>query len=106
MAEIPPTIKESVLQFLSLVRRSRHIEAAYLYGSYVHGTANQWSDIDVAIVSPDFAEDRFAARVALLRLAAQVDTRLEPAPFAPTDFDPDNPLVSEIQRTGIALVLN
>ncbi|MEJ5308390.1 MAG: nucleotidyltransferase domain-containing protein [Anaerolineae bacterium] len=106
MAEIPSAIKESILQFLSLVRESSHIEAAYLYGSHVRGTANQWSDIDIAIVSPDFTEDKFAALVALLRLAAQIDTRIEPVPFAPTDFDPDNPLVSEIQRTGIALVQN
>ena len=104
MAEIPPAIKESILQFLSLVRKSRHIEAAYLYGSHVHGTANQWSDIDIAIISPDFAEDKFTALVSLLRLAAQVDSRIEPVPFAPIDFDPDNPLVNEIQRTGIALV--
>lgn len=104
MAEIPLAVKKSIQQFLSLVQQYRHIQAAYLYGSHVHGTANEWSDIDIAIVSPDFAEDRFAARVALLRLAAQVDTRLEPAPFTPTDFDPDDPLVSEIQRTGIALV--
>jgi predicted nucleotidyltransferase len=104
MAEIPPAIKKSVLQFLSMVQKSRHIDAAYLYGSHVHGTANEWSDIDIAIVSPDFIEDRFAARVALLRLAAEVDTRIEPAPFAPVDFNLDNPLVSEIQRTGIALM--
>jgi predicted nucleotidyltransferase len=104
MAEIPPAIKENVLRFLALVRKSNRIKAAYLYGSYVQGTATEWSDIDVAIVSPDFADNEFAARVALLRLAAEIDTRIEPAPFAPTDFDPDNPLVSEIQRTGIALV--
>ncbi len=106
MAEILPAIKESISQFLSLVQKSQHIQAAYLYSSHVLGTANEWSDIDVAVVSPDFTEDQFAALVVLLRLAAQIDARIEPVPFAPTDFDPDNPLVSEIQRTGIMLVQN
>lgn len=91
-------------KFLALVQKSSRIQAAYLYGSHVRGTATEWSDIDIAIVSPDFAENSFAVRVALLKLAAQVDTRIEPAPFAPTDFNPDNPLVSEIQRTGITLI--
>ena len=104
MAGIPFAIKENILQFLSLVQESRRIQAAYLYGSHVRGTANEWSDIDVAIVSPDFTEDKFTALVSLLRLAAQVDSRIEPVPFAPIDFDSDNPLVHEIQRTGIVLV--
>ena len=104
MAEIPPTVKANIHKFLALVQKSNRIRAAYLYGSHVQGTATEWSDIDVAIVSPDFAENSFAARVALLKLAAEVDTRIEPAPFSPTDFDPDNPLVSEIQRTGIVLI--
>ena len=40
----------------------------------------------------------------LLRLAAQVDDRIEPAPFTPQDFVPSDPLVSEIQRTGVRLM--
>ena len=40
----------------------------------------------------------------LLHLAAQVDDRIEPAPFTPQDFGPSDPLVSEIQRTGVRLV--
>ena len=104
MAEIPIAVETNIRKFLSLVQESNYIQAAYLYGSHAQGTATEWSDIDVAIVSPDFAENSFATRVALLKLAAKVDTRIEPAPFTPTDFHPDNPLVSEIQRTGIALI--
>ncbi len=43
---------------------------AYLYGSEVRGQAGPWSDIDVAIISPDFADDLFAAQLALMQLAA------------------------------------
>jgi hypothetical protein len=39
-----------------------------------------------------------------MRLAAQVDDRIEPAPFTPEGFIPSDPLVSEIQRTGVRLI--
>lgn len=101
MAEIAGAVIQSLQQFLAAVRKVRRVEAAYLYGSYVKGTATTWSDIDVAVISPDFTDDRFQERLLLMRLAAQVDDRIEPHPFRPADFDPTAPLVSEIRRTGV-----
>ena len=105
MAESTTSVTKSLQRFIELLRRRLpQIEAVYLYGSQAQGLATAWSDIDVAVVSPAFASDLFQARVMLLRLAAQVDDRIEPAPFAPQDFIPSDPLVSEIQRTGVRLV--
>jgi len=101
MADIPAAVAQSLERFLAAVRRRRRIEAAYLYGSQARGTATEWSDIDVALVSPDFSADLFQERLALMRLAAQVDDRIEPHPFRPQDFDLSAPLVSEIRRTGV-----
>jgi predicted nucleotidyltransferase len=103
MGEIPVAIAQSVERFLSALRKVRHVEAAYLYGSHVLGGAREWSDIDVAVISPDFQGDLFQERVMLMRLAAQVDDRIEPHPFAPDDFTPTNPLAHEIRRTGIRI---
>ncbi len=105
MVEIPVTVTIALKQFLEQVQQLHHVQAAYLYGSYAKGQATTWSDIDIAIISPDFADNLSQARVALLCLAAKTDARIEPAPFAPDDFIPDDPLVSEIQRTGLALPL-
>jgi len=104
MAAIPDTVKESLERFLAMVQQRRRVEAFYLYGSQIKGTATEWSDIDVAVVSPDFSSDLFQERLALMRLAAQVDDRIEPHPFTPQDFDANDPLVSEIQRTGVRVV--
>ncbi len=105
MAESTTSVTESLQRFIDLLqRRLPQIEAVYFYGSRARGSATAWSDIDVAVVSPAFAPDLFQARVMLLRLAAQVDDRIEPAPFTPQDFIPSDPLVSEIQRTGVRLV--
>ena len=104
MAAIPDTVKEILGQFLAIVLQQQRIEAAYLYGSQVKGTATEWSDIDVAVVSPDFSADLFRERVTLMRLAVQVDDRIEPHPFRPQDFNATAPLVSEIRRTGVRIL--
>ncbi len=36
-----------------------------------------------------------------MRLAALIDDRIEPNPYTPEDFDANDPLVGEIQRTGV-----
>ena len=101
MAAIPPPVAESVERFLIMVKQRQRVTAAYLYGSQVKGKATQWSDIDLAIISPDFSADLFQEQLDLLRLAAQIDDRIEPRPFRPDDFNTSEPLVSEIKRTGL-----
>lgn len=99
MAEIPDPIVRSVERFLAAVRR---LDAAYLYGSRARGAATEWSDIDLAIVSPDFSSDAFQERLLLMmRLAVEVDDRIEPHPFRPEDFNASDPLASEVRRTGV-----
>lgn len=94
----------SVERFLVVVRQRRRIEAAYLYGSQALGSARPWSDIDVAVISPDFSDDLFQERVILMRWAAEIDDRIEPQPFTPDRFGPNDPLASEISRNGVRLV--
>ncbi len=89
----------AVRVFLAKVAEKRRITAAYVFGSFARGTPGKWSDIDVAVVSPDF-DDLFEERVELMRLAASVDDRLEPTPFLPESFDPANPLAAEILAHG------
>ena len=85
--------------------KEKHILKAYLYGSYAKGVAGQWSDIDLAIISPDFSEDLLEERIELMKLALRVDDRIEPSPFRPEDFTRDNPLVDEISKSGIEIPL-
>jgi len=40
--------------FVRRLRSAVEVEAVMLYGSYAKGTAGEWSDIDIAVISPDF----------------------------------------------------
>ena len=104
MAQIAPDVLASVERFLAVVRQRLRIDAAYLYGSQAVGSARPWSDIDVAVVSPDFSDDLFQERVALMRCAAEIDDRIEPQPFTPERFGPNDPLASEISHHGVRLI--
>lgn len=103
MAEISAAVQRSLREFLAAVREDRRVTAAYLYGSEARGQAGPWSDIDIAIISPDFGDDLFAAQLALMKLAAKLDERIEPRAFTPESFNINNPLASAIQETGIRI---
>jgi predicted nucleotidyltransferase len=50
-----------------------------VFGSWVRGRADQWSDIDVVVVSPQFDGGARLDDVLLLwRVAGETDTRIEP----------------------------
>ncbi len=104
MATLPPAIAQSVNRYIRALRQRRRIAAVYVYGSQVKGTATRWSDIDLAVISPDFSADLFQERLALMRLAAQIDDRIEPHPFTPEDFNASHPLAAEIRQTGVRVV--
>jgi predicted nucleotidyltransferase len=104
MGTLPVAVAEIVDRFLDVVERHRHVVAAYVYGSQAKGTAGNWSDVDVAVVSPDFRSDLFEEQIVLMRLAAEVDDRIEPRPFRPGDFRIEDPLVAEITRTGVRVL--
>jgi len=94
----------SVKLFLAAVGKRYRIQRAYLYGSQARGNAKEWSDIDIAIVSPDFdTANLFDERIQLMRIAAEIDDRIEPHPFSPEDFESICPLAHEIKRFGIQM---
>ncbi len=104
MAQVAPDVMASVERFLAVVRQRLRVDAAYLYGSQAVGSARPWSDIDVAVISPDFSDDLFLDRLALMQWAAEIDDRIEPQPFTPDRFGPNDPLASEISHCGVRLM--
>ena len=102
MAEIPDRVKKIINRFIKeLVDNDIKVEQAILFGSYAQGTFNDWSDIDLAIVSTAFAGERFSDRDKIRRIKLGVSCDLEPIPYNPVDFNTNNPFVKIILKTGI-----
>ncbi len=80
------------------------IKEVYLFGSTVKGKVKRFSDIDIAVVSPDF-KDKFKAMKYLWnkRDAKDIQYGIEPLPFTPEEFSSSDPLVYEILTSGIKI---
>ena len=70
---------EIVKQFARRVNEQFKPKAIYLYGSQIKGTANQHSDIDIAVVFTSLdGESRLDVISDLLSIAAKFDANIEP----------------------------
>ncbi len=94
-------IENSVTHFLMGVKKKYRVKAAYIFGSHAKGSAGVWSDVDVAVISPDFSDNLYETRLELMRIAVKIDDRLEPHPFKDELFNDNDPLVSELKDHGI-----
>jgi len=106
MVTLALDIEESIRRFVIKVRSQYDVQAIYLFGSRASGKADEWSDVDLLVISPDFSKDRFESQVALLTLASRIDTRLEPHPLPPEDFNINNHLAYEVQRAGVRISID
>lgn len=104
MATVTNEAVETVEKLLRLIVGANiNIERAILFGSYAQGNTGKWSDIDVAIVSPDFSGIAFYDLKRLIPFLLKVDSRIELHPFRPEDFTEDSDFVKEIIKTGVEL---
>ncbi len=104
MAQDQATVIDKVKRFISLLEENNiPIEQAVLFGSYAHGTADEWSDIDVALVSRKFVGSRIDDRKKIRALKFKVSNDISPLPYRPEDFNSDNPFVCEILNKGIRI---
>ena len=105
MAEIPDTARSIIDRFLKeLAKNGIKIEQAILFGSYAQGTFDEWSDIDLAVVSSKFEGERFLDREKIRRIKLKVSKLLEPIPYSPEEFKEGNPFIRHILETGIRMV--
>lgn len=98
---IEQTIKSYIEQLENI---GVHVQQAILFGSYATGKYDEWSDIDLAIVSDDFAGNRFNDRNKIRKVTLRVNSDISPIPFRPEDFNDSNYFVKEILETGIRIM--
>ncbi|PIY69283.1 nucleotidyltransferase domain-containing protein [Candidatus Roizmanbacteria bacterium CG_4_10_14_0_8_um_filter_39_9] len=84
-----------------LQRQGIQISKIILFGSYARGTADEASDIDLAVLSNNFGKDSIEEAMVLSKLSWQVSDRIEAVPLAPKEISRlYHPFIGEIQKYG------
>jgi predicted nucleotidyltransferase len=94
-----------VNQFASQLK-ANHIEydSLFLFGSYAKGNFHKDSDVDIAVISPQFGKNRLIERIKLMKISSKIDDRIEPHPVSLKDWQEGwKQIVFEINRTGIKI---
>jgi predicted nucleotidyltransferase len=95
-------IQGKIEQFIEQVNQHVTVDKVILYGSWVNGTPTEYSDIDLAVFSPDFGKHKLKELQLLSRLAWEVDVAIEAIPYSTEQFLSDDPtkFVYKIIQTG------
>lgn len=103
--ELPEKIIKEVEEFKKLLEADDLlIESIYVFGSYAKGSAREGSDIDVAVISPDFKSPWSALDYLLQKLPYGRGWVIEPVGFNPSDFSNRySSFINEIKTYGIKI---
>ena len=96
-------LSTAISDFVGRLEEGMLVDAIVLYGSYVHGNPHDWSDIDLAVVSPDFERVPMWRRQEMIAsLTLERDRRIAPIGYPSSEYhDPGrHSFLREIMRTG------
>jgi predicted nucleotidyltransferase len=98
-------IVEIIARFgIELQNRGIRAQRIVLYGSQASGTAHECSDIDVVVISPDFAGKGFWERINLMSDALYaVYAPIEAVAMTPEEWDSGTSMLAEFARNGEVL---
>ena len=103
-AEIPIDIKEIINRFLLKLSESNiKIQKAVLFGSYAKKIHGEYSDIDLALVSPDFTGNPYDDNEKIRDAKFAVSYNIEAHTYRADEFNESDPFVREILKHGIVI---
>ena len=105
MVKIPSNIINIIENFIQLLKEENIIiEKVILFGSYAKGTYRDDSDIDLAIISPNFKEEDCIENMTLLLCKANIlKADIQTIPFSVEEYNNPKGIMEEILNTGIEL---
>lgn len=83
----------------ALKSKGYSFEKIILFGSYANGQPHEYSDIDLAIWSPQFSDDPYESREKI-RSLLQSFSPIQLHPYASGETASTDPFIGEIERTG------
>jgi len=82
-----------------------HASKAILFGSYAKGGSDQWSDIDLVVIAPEFDGPREISLIKSLWRTTAIDSRIEPIPCGEKEWETDQsrPILEIARREGVVI---
>ena len=102
-------VKEEVLgilkQFKQQIEEKKvHVERMILFGSWVKGSQQEGSDIDVVVISKDFGSKDYWARIDILAQAVyKVLAPIEAVAMTPQEWDSKESVICEFAKDGLVI---
>jgi len=104
MVYIPDKVKRIIKRYVKELKKNNiPIDEMILFGSYAKGNYNEYSDIDLLIVSPIFKGDRIEDRDKIRKITLKVSSEIEVLPCSREEFKEKNPFIKDIIKTGIRI---
>ena len=98
-------IRQEIQEYVrALKHHNIPVTAVYLFGSYLTERFDEWSDIDIAILTDRFIGDSIDFKFLLMKIAREIDLDLEPHPYLAPDFNDSNPFAAQILSQGERIV--
>ncbi len=104
---VDESILRDIKRYLSnLHAHGIHARKAVLFGSYARGEANQWSDIDLVVLAPEFDTEYTMSLVEEMWGARDgASILIEPIPCGEQQWETDDtlPILEIARREGIEI---
>lgn len=105
MSQINKQILDIANLFIEKVRSNNVIiDSAYIFGSFARGDARHDSDLDIAIVSPQFGLNSFDEQLFLSRMDLNPNSPIEPHAFSPQDMNEKYNFLAQEVKKGIKII--
>ena len=101
------TVIRKLEEVIRHLNKNMPIDSAYLFGSYANGRPKSYSDVDVAVVSPEFGKNYIDETVFLMDAFHGTGLMVEPHVFTRDEYKEATEgtfLYDEVLRKGIVLL--
>lgn len=91
-----------IKKYIKALEKNITLYKVILYGSWANGNPDEFSDIDLAIFSPDFGKYKLKELQMLSKLSWKIDESIEAIPYSSDILLKQNPknFVYKIIKTG------
>lgn len=103
MSKAKNKIDKIIFKALNYLKEDFDIKEVVLFGSQITGKVDKFSDVDLAVISPDFKKKRFDDLMTIFaKISLLCDSAIEIHPYLPEDLKEARPtnFLGQILKTG------